>query len=122
MTSEDKNSSDDSSSEFEFITIPAMMMNKSTHDRAMMRATELQQSVDDFFDNLTGEQMFTFYRMLNYGIQVNSGMPTFWSGVAATYLRKIFHMCPSCGQDEHTLEEGLLGGKVDDPQEGSPES
>lgn len=115
--SENFNGEGDDQESFQIVPVQAIVAaNRAQHDRAMMLARNLQNDIDNLFDEMTAEQMFTFYRMMTFTVEVNQGAPAFWSGVAATYLRKIHKKCTGCGDNEHTPEELLLG-QTHDKQE-----
>lgn len=78
---------------------------RQSQDRQNMAVTEFRQSIDRFFDELTKDQMFTFYRMLTHMTDTSA---QFWAGVASVYLRKIHKICTSCGETDHTLEEHVF--------------
>lgn len=95
---------------FRFID-PAELLKQQRRmfDHRDMAVQEFRQSVDRLVDELTPDQAFTLYRLLQNISSQGTGVADFFSGQLSIILRRIHKICVSCGNTEHTTEEHLLG-------------
>lgn len=91
---------------FQFITPSEILAHqRRIVDHHAMAMMEFRQSVDRLVDELSPEQCFTLFRLLQNISTNGTSVAEFFSGQLSIMLRRIHKLCQSCGNTEHTSDE-----------------